>query len=232
MNLSQFSLGAPKLLARFQNHLPKLLLVLIGVLVPLLLFGALADEVAERDTIHFDDPTLQFLHARATPRFDTLMLLASRLGGLKVALPFIIGIALILWFTRQRSAALFLAVAVGGACAINVIAKLIFARHRPDLWVSIAPENDYGFPSGHSMLSMAIVSALLILVWQARGATWLKWAATFIGAAFVAWVGLSRLYLGVHYPSDVLAGWSASLAWVVGSFMLLKWPLRLKRSLN
>ena len=184
------------------------------ILLPLLLFGALAEDVWKRETFRWDSPLLERLHAHATPNFDALMLLASWLGGISVMLPFIIGVALILWWKNQISQSWFLAIGVGGACAFNIIAKMIFARTRPDLWLSIAPENDYSFPSGHSMLSMAVIASFLFLVWQWKLARPVQVLATLFGGAFVLWVGLSRLYLGVHFPSDVVAGWCASLAWV------------------
>ena len=196
-----------------------------AILLPLLLFGALAEDVWKREIFHWDSPLLERFHAHATPDFDTLMLLASRLGGVTVMLPLIIGSALLLWWKNHLSQSWFLAIGVGGACAFNLIAKLIFARTRPDLWLSIAPENDYSFPSGHAMLSMAVISSLLFLVWRSQLPRSLQVLATLFGAAFVVWVGLSRLYLGVHFPSDILAGWCASLAWVSAVHFL--WARRL-----
>ena len=201
-----------------------LLVAFAIILLPLLLFGALAEDVWTRETFRWDSPLLERLHAHATPDFDALMLLASRLGGITVMLPFIIGIALLLWWKKRLEQSWFLAFGVGGACAFNIIAKLIFARTRPDLWFSIAPENDYSFPSGHAMLSMAVIASLLFLVWRWKIARALQVLATLFGAAFVVWVGLSRLYLGVHFPSDVLAGWCGSLAWV--SAVHLLWARR------
>ncbi len=190
------------------------------ILLPLLLFGALAEDVWSRETFRWDSPLLQRFHAHATPNFDALMLLASRLGGITVMVPFVVMIALVLWWRGHLHQSWFLAIGVGGACVFNIIAKMIFARTRPDLWLSIAPENDYSFPSGHSMLSMAVIASILFLVWQWKLARSLQVLATLFGAAFVAWVGLSRLYLGVHFPSDVIAGWCASLAWVSAVHLL------------
>jgi undecaprenyl-diphosphatase len=74
------------------------------------------------------------------------------------------------------------------------------------------PESTFSFPSGHAMQSMAVGAALVILLWETR---W-RYVALLLSASFVLAVGLSRIYLGVHYPSDILAGWAASVAWVVG----------------
>jgi membrane-associated phospholipid phosphatase len=113
---------------------------------------------------------------------------------------------------RHRGNALFWAVAMGGTGVLNSGAKLFFRRERPELWLSPAPEHTYSFPSGHAMGSMALVAALAVLAWPTR---W-RWWAIILGGAFTLSVGFSRVYLGVHFPSDVVAGWSASLAWVLG----------------
>lgn len=99
---------------------------------------------------------------------------------------------------------------------INLLAKALLGRVRPALWVSLAPETTPSFPSGHAMGSAAVVLALgLILAHSPR--RWLLWLP---GALFVLGVGISRMYLGVHYPSDVLAGWIASVGWVTSVYLL------------
>jgi undecaprenyl-diphosphatase len=130
-----------------------------------------------------------------------------------------IGLLVLLLFVRRRrwGDALFWGLAVGGAGVLNFAAKQLFERIRPNLWLSIAPETTYSFPSGHAMGSMALVAALVVLLWPTR---W-RWLTLLVGSFFVLMVGLSRVYLGVHYPSDIVAGWTASLAWVVGVSVVL-----------
>jgi undecaprenyl-diphosphatase len=118
---------------------------------------------------------------------------------------------------KQPIGAAFFTVAVAGAWSINIMAKLLFQRVRPALWQSPVPEHDYSFPSGHAMLSMAIAGSLIILAWP----TCLRWPALIGGSIGVLGIGLSRLYLGVHYPSDIIAGWCASLLWVTGVYLIL-----------
>jgi membrane-associated phospholipid phosphatase len=101
---------------------------------------------------------------------------------------------------------------------LNLLAKSAFARVRPDFWVSLLPETTFSFPSGHAMQSMAVVAGLVALTWRGR---W-RWPVALIGLCVVFLVGLSRIYLGVHYPSDILAGWTAALAWVIGLSVLFK----------
>jgi membrane-associated phospholipid phosphatase len=194
-------------------------MLFLGVLVPLFLFGMLAEDVLEKALLPFDRPVLLFLHAHATSTLNTIMIWSSRAGSALVLVPVIILVALYLYRQSVMAQTWFWVLSVGGAAVLNLLAKYGFARSRPALWVSISPETTYSFPSGHAMESMAVVTAIVCLVWN-RG-HW-GWPALILGTAFVVLVGGSRVYLGVHYPSDVLAAWLASFAWVTGLAMISK----------
>lgn len=199
-----------------------LLGLFLGIGLPLLLFGALADDVREREGLPFDIPILDWLHGLDTPFLDRVALALSLIGG---PLPMVAVAALLfvgLCLRRHYSPALFFLTIVLGSALLNLAGKLAFHRERPDLWVSLAPEGDYSFPSGHAMGSMALVAALVFLLWRTR---W-RWPVLIVGGLFVLGVGLSRLYLGVHYPSDILAGWSASLAWACGVHAMWRADIR------
>jgi undecaprenyl-diphosphatase len=145
------------------------------------------------------------------------MIWVSRLGGGLGLVPLCALVTVLLLQQRRPRAALFLVLAYGGAEAIDQLAKFVFHTARPHFWRSPAPASGYSFPSGHAMGSMALFSALVLLAWPTR---W-RWPVLILGLCAVLLIALSRLYLGVHYPSDVLAGWLAALAWVVGLFFLL-----------
>lgn len=183
------------------------------VALPLLVFAALGEDILDRETFRYDTPALLWLHAHSNGFLDRTMLGFTLVGG-----GALLGVAavwcVILWFTQRQRDMRFVLLSMGGAAALNLAAKAIFARARPDLWLSLSPEHDYSFPSGHAMLSSAFVLTALVLLWKSQTSPLGKRALTALGALFVLAVGLSRLYLGVHYPSDILAGWMASLAWV------------------
>lgn len=207
------SRGLAKALVRFvRARWQALLLLFFGVGLPLVTFGALAEDVWSRGGIGWDVPILRYVHRHATPGRDAVMTFISDIGHLYGVVPMSGLIIIGLLVARRRGNALFFAVAIIGAGTLNTGAKLFFRRTRPDLWVSPSPEHTYSFPSGHSMGSMAFVAALAVLAWPTR---W-RWWAIILGGAFTFLVGFSRVYLGVHFPSDVVAGWSASLAWVLG----------------
>ena len=106
---------------------------------------------------------------------------------------------------------------LGKRAAILEAAKQLFARQRPSLWESIAPESSFSFPSGHAMGSMTLAMVLVLLCWHTRHRGWVSAAM----AGFVLAVGLSRVYLGVHYPSDIMAGWAAACAWTAAVYLLV-----------
>jgi len=118
----------------------------------------LAEDVWAREGFSWDTPLLWGIHAYANPSLDTLMVLITNVGAPLPMIGFVaVLLGLLLW-RRRSGAAAFVAVAVGGAALLNVLAKALFQRHRPALWPQLSPETDYGFPSGHAMDSLAVVA--------------------------------------------------------------------------
>lgn len=204
-------------LAFLRRNGRRIALLFIAVLLPLWGFGELAEDVGEGRDFGFDRPILEWLHVHHTPMFDQLALLFSRLGYQYGVIPFDIILVAALWFRQRRRDAVFATTAFIGSALINIAAKHYYGRARPSLWESLAPETTFSFPSGHAMGSMTLATVLVLLAWRTR---W-RWPVAAVSALFVLAIGASRPYLGVHYPSDVLAGWAAALAWVVGVYVTM-----------
>lgn len=204
-------------LALLRRHGWSLLLAFAGLLLPLWAFAELADEIHEQEAIVFDVPVLQYAHGLSRASLDFLFATVSKLGYQWGVVPFDIALVLALTALRRFREASFAALALGGSGLLNIAAKQFFARERPSLWESIAPEHNYSFPSGHAMGSMTLAAVLVLLCWPTR---W-RWAVIALMVPFTLMVGFSRLYLGVHYPSDILAGWSVATAWVVAVYLLV-----------
>jgi len=200
-----------------RRHGRRIALLFIAVLLPLWGFGELAEDVGEGRDFAFDQPILEWLHAHHALLLDQLALLFSRLGYQYGVIPFDIALVAWLLFRHHRRDALFATMAFVGSAVLNVAAKHHYGRARPSLWESLAPETTFSFPSGHAMGSMTLAAVLVFLAWNTR---W-RWMVAIAASVFVLMVGASRLYLGVHYPSDVLAGWGAALAWVIGIHALM-----------
>ncbi|MEH2459979.1 phosphatase PAP2 family protein [Nostoc sp.] len=200
-----------------------LLLLLLGGFIPLLIFGDLAEDVWKQGGFPFDVPILLAIHSTAQPKLDVFVSYLTKLGVFWGVFPAAAMISLLLVIRQRWRALEFLLTASVGSIIINQTVKRLLHRARPHLWVTPAPEFDYGFPSGHAMASMTLVAVLIILSWNSR---W-RWFVVIIGTLFVLIIGWTRLYLGVHYPSDVLAGWMVALGWTVGvSFLISSHPVR------
>ena len=185
----------------------------VCVLAPLVLFGLLAAAIFSHSKTRFDTPLLLRLHGHANTTLDAVMMFLSKVGGMPILAYTVLLVGFFAW-RKMRAQWTFLLLAMVGTCLLNVALKTAYARTRPDLWLSIAPEHDFSFPSGHSMLSSTFVLAVLVLMWKSGWSLALKCVATVVGLCFVVGVISSRLYLGVHFPSDVLAGFCLSLSWV------------------
>ena len=200
-----------------RRHGWRLLLVFAGLLLPLWGFAELADEIHEREAIPFDAPILQLAHALASAGYDRAFVWISAAGYLYGVVPFDIALVLALTLLRRFREATFAAVALGGAALLNIAAKQLFARVRPSLWESISPESTFSFPSGHAMGSATLACVLIALAWGTHA----RWPVFMLAGAFALAVGLSRVYLGVHYPSDILAGWAAATAWALAAYLVV-----------
>ncbi|MFC4728908.1 phosphatase PAP2 family protein [Coralloluteibacterium thermophilus] len=206
----------------FPNWLVRRVGLRVGVLFLALLalllgFAELAEEVREGEGFDFDEPLLAWAQTWHGPALDRFFVVVSALGYAWGVIPLDIAIPLVLLWLRRLRDAVFFVLGVGGSALLNMSAKAFFQRERPTLWESIAPEATFSFPSGHAMGSMAMSACLVVLSWRTR---W-RWPMLLGLGLFVLLVGVSRVYLGVHFPSDVLAGWIVAVAWVIGVHLLM-----------
>lgn len=192
--------------------------LLLGALY---LFGSLAGEVYEREGFFFDGPLLTFLDTHQTPALTAAAQFFSFVGSVYLLGPLglLLVATLVAWLGRRsRRTVIFLVLGAGGAVALNYLFKAVFARTRPELYPQLSPVGGYSFPSGHTMASTAFFLTLYLILRQLRPrlAPAVGALGLLLSVAIPVAVGVSRMYLQVHYPSDVLAGWALSSAWVLG----------------
>ena len=191
--------------AREVRRRPALLLVLAVGLAAI--YVRTAHQVAENDWSAFDRWLLLAVHEMASPVASVVMETFAFLGS-GVALT-VLASLVGLWCVRrgQRHLA-FTLWGVGLAAGLcNLLLKISFARVRPALWAEVRLLTTYSFPSGHAMNAAATLGMCAFVI-ACVAPRW-RTAAWWITPVLVAGVGLSRIYLGVHWPSDVLAGWAA-----------------------
>lgn len=205
------------------------LLLLTGALVLVGLgwiFVEIADEVAEGETQDLDDRILMALRSADDPAdpvgphwLEEIGRDTTALGGVLVLSLVTAAVVGFLLIQRKHHAALFLTLATGGALAVSLLLKSSFDRPRPDLVPHLSHVMTSSFPSGHSMLSAAVYLTLGAML--ARMSPQKRLKLYFLGLAmlFTLLVGVSRVYMGVHYPTDVLAGWTIGLAWALACWL-------------
>lgn len=163
----------------------------------------------------FDRAGLSLAHAWRSPWLDGVFLSLTWLGSLFLLLPLVAIAGFLLWRAGQRGAARFLVVALTGAALLAQATKHLTLRPRPDLYPALdSVASPFSWPSAHAMQVTAFAVALLLVV--NRLVPRHRWRLLPVLVAVVALVGVSRLYLQVHYPSDVLAGTIAAACWTAG----------------
>lgn len=181
-------------------------------IISLLLFAWLAGEMREGDTVKFDAAVRGWVHQFASPAMTRVMIFISLLGYDVLIAELVLSIAIFLWLRWKRGAA-WLALATVGAVVLDVVLKYSFHRQRPTAFFGDAPHS-YSFPSGHALVSFCFYAVLAGLIADRVRPLWLRILAGGTAAVLVIAIGISRIYLGVHYPSDVIAGYLAAAMWV------------------
>jgi undecaprenyl-diphosphatase len=193
-----------------------------------LLFGWLAYTVAYAPAESFDLTLRDTLHAWASPQLTFAMRGFTILGSETFLVP--LGLLLVWRFIAdgRRTAAAFLVVASLGGEAWDQGLKLFFRRARPEAFFGISQPDTYSFPSGHSMASFCFYGALALIAIAQTRSPLRRWAIGLGVVALALMVGFSRIYLGVHYPTDVLGGYLAGIAWlalICGTGHRIFWPV-------
>ena len=198
-----------------------LITCLVSAILFLILFAWLSEEVFEGDMRRFDLGFRSQVHQLFGPQLTKFMLAMTFLGSIGF-LTALFALLVAVWLVQgKKRNALWLAVSVGGSVVLDLSLKLSFHRARPTPFVGSVPQT-YSYPSGHALSSFCFYGVLAGLYCSgiaSRGARIFVWVAA---AALILAIGLSRIYLGVHYPTDVAAGYIAAAAWVSALLFALR----------
>ena len=205
---------------------------LVGA-VAILSFLKLADEIRESGTLRFDDRILLLFRRAGAPDqplgpawMPGAVRDLSAMGG-PVVLAIVVGaVAGYMLILGYRRGALRLLGAAAGGVGVVIALKHLYDRPRPTVVLHLMDATSTSFPSGHSMLSAVIYLSLGAMVARVTPGLWGKAFVLSVAMIVTALVGFSRVYMGVHYPSDVLAGWIAGLAWALACSLGARWRLK------
>lgn len=182
---------------------------LVVVIFSIFIFAKLAEDVWFKEGFSWDAPIILGIHRLSNPTLDTIMKLVTQTGNAGAIAIVLIMAGSFIWKHRKIEAFSILG-AFGGAVGINALLKLVFARPRPHLFQPLVVETDFSFPSGHVTAAVAVYGFIAFLLWQNRHRAW-----AVISALWVFMVAFSRIYLGVHYPSDTLAAMAFTSLWLI-----------------
>jgi undecaprenyl-diphosphatase len=190
-------------------------------------FVALADKVTEGETQRFDNRIIQWCNRHPGPLWlqDAGRDLTA-LGGVTVLALVTLAVANFLLISRKRGAAVLVVAAIVGGLVISSVIKHYVSRDRPPQQFRQAYVYTKSFPSGHSMLSAVTYLTLGALLAQVTKGKWLKLYIISVAVILTGLVGVSRVYLRVHWPTDVLAGWTAGLVWAILCQLVARWLQR------
>jgi undecaprenyl-diphosphatase len=210
----------------------RILLVFLAVAGALQLLGKAASEVIEGDTLAFDRAVLLLLRQSSDPAtplgppwLRQVMVDVTALGSVAVLTIITTLVAGYLGAAKKPALAAFTVGAVAGGALISTLLKFIYARTRPDIVAHLVGTDSTSFPSGHAMNSAVTFLTLAVLLARAETSVAVRRYLISMAIALTLLIGFSRLYLGVHWPTDVAAGWIVGGLWAAGCSL---WAKRLQ----
>lgn len=224
---------------RWAGYLPsvllerRVLLALLFIAGSVWAFLALGEEISEGEQLRFDRAILLFFRNPLDPSdpigpgwVESGMRDITALGGTVILTLMTAGVAGYLLLAGKRSAALFMVVSIVGAMLLSFAIKAGFERPRPDLVPHGTPVYTASFPSGHATGAAATYLTLGALLARFQARRWVKIYLLGLAVTITVLIGLSRVYLGVHWPSDVLAGWTLGSSWALFCWVVARWLQR------
>jgi undecaprenyl-diphosphatase len=191
-----------------------LLIGLLAAAVALALFSWLGREIILGVTLPLDGLLRDWVHALATPQLTKVMIAASLYGGPGWLVPLGVGLAIAFLVRGWRRGALLIVVTMAGTGLLDTVLKLSFGRTRPEAFFDYPLPLSHSFPSGHAFFSASLLGGFAVLISGRIRSQVLRALLWVVTIGLILLIGFSRVYLGVHYPSDVFAGYAAAVVWV------------------
>lgn len=216
---------------RLRGIEPVLLITLLLIVLGIWGFAEIADEVIEGETHSLDERIILSMREADNPAdpigpdwLEGVGLDVTALGGYTVLTLLTLAVAGYLLLSRKYHAMWLVLIASGTGWALTMGLKEMFGRERPSLVPHLDHQTSMSFPSGHAMMSAVVYLTLGVLTAQLAADRWATRVYLLALAILLTFmVGVSRVFLGVHYPTDVLAGWSAGLSWAVLCWLVARW---------
>lgn len=196
------------------------------------LFGYVATAVGNDTLIDFDQTIIAAVQGLETPWLTAIMTTFTWIGSGLIVAPITVFAFFLLHFKfKHRAQALLLVVVIVGTVVLNSLLKLYFKRERPEIH-RILDATGFSFPSGHTMMAFSLYAILGVIIWRNLKTTSRRFMVIFLAVFMTLMIGLSRIYLGVHFPSDIVGGLLASGLWVTLAVTVYSFFQRDKQQLH
>ncbi|WP_285765806.1 phosphatase PAP2 family protein [Peribacillus sp. SI8-4] len=180
----------------------------------LLGFSFMAIAVSANDYLEFDRSVISFVQGWESPGLTSILKVFTYIGSTGSMIVLVLFILVFLYKVLKHRLELVLFIAVmAGSPILNALVKLCFQRARPELH-RLIEIGGYSFPSGHAMNAMSLYGILTFLLWRHIKGKWGRILLIVVSTLMILTIGISRIYLGVHYPSDIIAGYLAGGFWI------------------
>jgi undecaprenyl-diphosphatase len=200
----------------------EMIIVLISFAVSLVAFILITRHVFVLKDSNFDYRVFEFLKPHVSDRNNAIVLFFTFLGTHMFLIP--ANILLIIYFLfikKHRWYSIKIPVIALSSMGLMFLLKAIFGRSRPDIPL-LREAHGLSFPSGHAFMSVTFYGLLIYIVWETVTRVWLKWTLVSLLILLILIIGFTRIYLRVHYPSDVFAGFATGFIWLVISVQIIK----------
>ena len=196
---------------------------LVISVVSLIGFSTMAFLISKHDILAFDSAIISYVQGLETPALTAIMKVFTFIGSGNAIFVIAIVVMVILYVVlHHRSELVFFAIVVSLSGIFNGMLKDVFQRARPDLH-RLIEIGGYSFPSGHAMGAMTVYGALAFLLWRHTSTHRGRTILIILSVIMIFMIGISRVYLGVHYPSDILGGYFASIVWLTIAIWIYQW---------
>ena len=193
---------------------------LISCLIIIYVVAQISDEVLDKEAFLFDETILLSIHSFANPTLDVVMRSITRFNDPStVVVIAVIVLGILLWRRYYSEAQIFVVDCLGGVI-LSYGLKSVFGKARPALWESAIKDPSFSYPSGHALGSTVLYGFLAYLI--ATRYPQFSWLIYAVAVCLIGAIGLSRLYLGVHWPTDIIGGYGIGFLWLTLCITMLK----------
>ena len=202
-----------------QSFFPAFILCVVFAI----LFGYIVVSILNQSINTFDTTVIHFVQGMEIPWLTTIMKLFTWIGSLYTVAPISVIAFLLLYFVvHKRQQAFLLVTVMAGTVLLNNLLKIYFRRERPEIY-RIINVNGFSFPSGHAMMALSLYVIIAFIAWHYVRTTSRRVLLLLFATFMIIAIGTSRIYLGVHYPSDVVGGIAASALWLTIVISVYSW---------